>query len=60
MRPMSAGMGPVNLLPTRSRMRRKGREVMQEGMGPEMPFQSAIVRLERRVTSSLFSFLNDI
>ncbi|XXG45801.1 hypothetical protein AAC387_Pa02g0787 [Persea americana] len=36
--PMSAGMGPERRFPTRSRMLRAEREVMQEGMVPEMLF----------------------
>ncbi|TYH69772.1 hypothetical protein ES332_D05G075800v1 [Gossypium tomentosum] len=48
--PISAGISPESLLPIKSRMRRNVRLVMHLGISPVIPFQSAIVRLERRVS----------
>ena len=46
--PMLAGIGPESLFPIRSKIRRNGSDVMQLGISPEMPFQSAMVMLESR------------
>lgn len=35
----------MRLFPTKSRIRSEVRRVMQDGMGPEMPFQSATIRV---------------
>ena len=43
---MPAGIGPESLFPIRSKIRRNGNEVMQLGISPEMPFQSAMMMLE--------------
>lgn len=45
-RPMSIGSSPESLFPIKSMIRRKGKDVMQEGIVPVMPFQSAMVKLE--------------
>ena len=46
--PMPAGIGPESLFPIRSKIRRNGSDVMQLGISPEMPFQSAMMMLESR------------
>ncbi|CBI16415.3 unnamed protein product, partial [Vitis vinifera] len=48
--PMPAGIGPESLFPIRSKIRRNGSDVMQVGISPEMPFQSAIMMLESRLS----------
>lgn len=45
-RPIVEGIEPVSLFPTKSMIRRKGKDVIHDGIGPVMPFQSAIVRLD--------------
>lgn len=40
--PMFPGMSPEIWFPVRSRIRSEEREVMQEGISPEMDFQSAM------------------
>jgi hypothetical protein len=45
-RPISAGISPEIRFPIKSRILKNGKDVMQAGIGPEIPFQSEIVRLE--------------
>ena len=43
---MPARIGLESLFPIRSKIRRNGNDIMQLGILPEMPFQSAMMMLE--------------